>query len=118
MSQLILSRGNTSKKNILRRFFPGLRPGPYFLIGSLIACVVLTTVITLMFSTSQVTKGYVLNRLEATHQDLVKENEIHELQISKVRSLNYIKESSKVKYMVRPNQIVYVNGGDTAIASR
>ena len=48
----------------------------------------------------------------------MKENEIHELQISKVRSLNYIKESSKVKYMVRPNQIVYVNGGDTAIASR
>ncbi len=117
MSQLILSRGNASKKNILRRFFPGFDPGPYFLIGSLIAFVVLTTVITLMFSTSQVTKGYVLNRLEAKHQDLVKENEVHELQISKVRSLNYIKESSKVEYMVRPNQIVYVDGGDTAIAS-
>lgn len=117
MSQLILSRGNASKKNILRRIFPGLEPGPYFLIGSLIAFVVLTTVITLMFSTSQVTKGYVLNRLEAKHQDLVKENEVHELQISKVRSLSYIKESSKVKYMVRPNQIAYVDGGDTAIAS-
>ena len=73
MPQLILSRGNASKKNILRRIFPGLEPGPYLLIGSLIAFVVLTTVITLMFSTSQVTKGYLLNRLEATHQDLVKE---------------------------------------------
>ncbi len=118
MSQLILSRGNTSKKNIIKRFFPAFEPGPYFLMGSLIAFVVLSTVITLMFSTNQVTKGYVLNRLEAKHQDLIKENEIHELQISKVRSLNYIKESSKINYMLRPGQIVYVDGGDTAIASR
>jgi len=80
--------------------------------------VVLVTIITLMFSTNQVTKGYALNRLEAEHQDLVKEGERNEMEISQVRSLNYIQNSSKVRSMRRPGQVVFVSGGDTAIASR
>lgn len=70
-----------------------------------------------MFSARQVTKGYVLNSLESTHQENIKESERMDMKISQVRSLNYIKDSSKVRSMVKPNQIVYFNG-DTAIASK
>ncbi len=117
MSQLVLNRGNSYRKSIFRRIFPNFEPGPYFLIASLVFFVVLITVTTLMFSTRQVTKGYVLNSLEAYHQDLVRESEVKDMQISKVRSLNYIQDSSKVGHMVKPGQIVFLSG-DTAIASK
>lgn len=70
-----------------------------------------------MFSARQVTKGYVLNKLEGQHQDLVKLSEEQEMQISMVRSLNYIEDSAKVKSMIRPSQVVFIQG-DTAIAKK
>lgn len=117
MSQLVLSRGNGYKKSLLRRFLPNFEPGPYFVIGSLIIFVALITVITLIFSTRQVTKGYVLNKLESYHQELIRESEQKEMQISQVRSLKFIQESSKVDLMMRPAQIVFVDS-DSAVASR
>lgn len=112
MPQLVINRGINSynRKNVLQF-------GPYFLVVSLIVFVVLITVIALMFSAKQVTKGYVLNKLEAEHQVLVKEGEQNEMQISQVRSLNFIQDSSKVRSMVRPNQVVFLNG-ESSIASR
>ena len=117
MSQLVLSRGNRYRKNIFSKIIPNVELGPYFLVGSLVLFVVLITVITLLFSTRQVTKGYVLNMLESEHQELTKANEIQDMELSKVRSLNFIKESSKVRSMVRADQIVFIKG-DTAVASR
>lgn len=117
MSQLVLSRGNTYRKSIFQRLLPNVELGSFFLMASLIFFVALITVSTLVFSTRQVTKGYVLNKLEATHQDLVQANEVKEMQISTVRSLDYIKQSSKVKAMIRPRNVVYLEG-DTAIAKR
>lgn len=117
MAQLILSKGDGCRRGILRSIFPYFEVGPYFLVASLIIFVILVTVITLMFSTRQVTKGYVLNKLESQHQELVKESERYEMELSTVRSLNYIQQSSKVRSMVHPLQIVYI-GGDSAIASR
>jgi len=70
-----------------------------------------------MFSTSQVTKGYVLSKLDAQHQNLIKESEHKEMQISEVRSLDYLQSSNQIARMVRPNAVVFV-GSDTAIASR
>ena len=117
MSQLVLARGESYNKSLLQRIFPRFEVGPYFLILSLIVFVVLITVITLMFSTRQVTKGYVLHRLEEQHQELVKESERYEMQISMARSLNSIQESSKVRSMVRPANVVFIQG-DTAIAQK
>jgi len=91
--------------------------GPYFLVGSLILCVALITVLTLMFSARQVTKGYVLSQLEAEHQELMREGEAKDMKISQVRALNYIEESARVSIMVKPGQVAFVSG-DTAIASR
>lgn len=117
MSQLILSRGNAYKRSFLNNLLPKLRIGPYFLVVSLILFVALITIFTLIFSTRQVTKGYVLNKLESEHQELIRESERQEMQISQVRSLNFIKESSKVQSMKRPAQVVFVDG-ERAIASR
>lgn len=105
------------KKGLLSRFLPQVELGPYFIVFSLIAFVVLITVITLIFSTRQVTKGYVLNSLESQNGDLVKQSEIMDMQISKVRSLNFIQDSAKVDSMRKPYEVVFVNG-NTVVASK
>ena len=71
-----------------------------------------------MFSTRQVTKGYVLSKLEENHQELVKQQEKQDMEISKVRSLNFIQQSSKVGKMRKADQLVYIPGGVDSIASR
>jgi len=91
--------------------------GPYFLIVSLVVFVCLITLITLMFATSGVTKGYTLNKLDAAQQQLVKEREIKDMQLSKVRALDSIKNSSRVKNMVRPRSVAFVHG-ETVLVSK
>lgn len=118
MSQLVLARGVNIRRNIFKKLLPSyLEFGPYFLIGSLVLFVALVTVITLMFSTRQVTKGYVLNKLDNAHEDLIKESERQEMKISQVRALSYIEKSPKVQHMRRPGEVVFVNSEGT-LASR
>jgi len=115
MSQLVLNRGANQTRYIFRKFLRCFEMGPYFLISSLIIFVALVTVITLMFSARQVTKGYVLNSLEDQHQQLVRDSEKMDMEVSQVRSLNHIQQSSKVKSMVKPGRMVFI-GTDTTIA--
>jgi len=117
MPQLVLSRGNKYSFGSLKRFLEKIQMGPYFMIGSLILFVALTTVVTLMFSARQVTKGYVLNQLESEHQQLVRESERGDMEISKVKSLKAIEESVKVETMRRPHSVIFLDT-DTAIASK
>lgn len=84
---------------------------------SLVAFVCLLTLTTLIFSTNEVTKGYTLSRLDAEQQSLVKEREINDMQLSKVRALNSIKSTQKVAGMSRPKNVAYIQG-DTALVSR
>ncbi len=115
MLQLALNRGIAGKVEALRRYVLSFRIGPYFLVGSLIFFVALITVITLMFSTRQVTKGYVLSSLEAAQHNLMKESEGKDMQISQVRSLSYIQGLDRVKVMVRPSQVSFVAGGGVLV---
>ncbi|MBL4694092.1 hypothetical protein JKY72_01880 [Candidatus Gracilibacteria bacterium] len=117
MSQLVLNRGNSYRGAWMRRLSRRFQLGPYFLIGSLVFFVALITVITLMFSTRQVTKGNVLSSLNDTKVELVKEGEVLDMQLSRVKSMVGIEDSGQVSGMRRPAVVVYVNG-DTAIASR
>ena len=117
MSQLVLSRGRGYRKSIIKKIFPNFEPGFGFLVVSLVLFVGLITVITLMFSARQVTKGYVLNSLKAQNEDLVKELEIQDMEISKVRSLSTLENSSQVRAMMRPRAVTYIDG-ETAIASK
>jgi hypothetical protein len=116
MPQLILE-GGIVRRGLLKKLISKMELGPYFLMSSLVLFVVLVTVIALVFSTRQVTKGYVLNKLESQHQELLRQSEKQQMEISQVRSLQFIEESRQVSSMVRPNQIVFMSG-ETAIASR
>jgi len=91
--------------------------GPYFLIVSLVFFVGLLTLVTLVFSTNEVTKGYTLSKLDSEQQELVKVREIKDMQLSQVRALDSIKSSSKAVSMVRPRSVAYVHG-DTVVVSR
>lgn len=84
---------------------------------SLVVFVCLLTLTTLVFSTNEVTKGYTLSRLDAEQQDLVKEREINDMQLSKVRALDSIKSTNKVARMARPKNVAYIQG-DTVLVSR
>lgn len=117
MSQLILSRGSVYRKNIFKKIFSTFEFGPYFILLSLVLFVGLTTVVTLIFSAQQVTKGYVLNSLDQEHQELIKESEVKDMEISEVRSLKFIQNSTKARRMYKPAQIVYVSG-ETALAKK
>ncbi len=116
MSQLILVNGG-KKLSLFAKAVRNFTLGPYFLLSSMVGFVALITIITLVFSTRQVTKGYVLNSLDTNHQELTKQLEKNEMMISEVRSLTYIQDTDKVKTMIRPGAVVFVEG-DTAIASR
>jgi len=118
MSQLILSGGTNFKRNFVNKFLKNFQAGPYFLMGSLVLFVGLTVVVTLMFSAQQITKGYVLNSLEAEHQELIRSGEKKDMDISKVRSLKFIQESGKVKSMIRPPEVAFVSNSGIVVASR
>ncbi len=117
MNQLVLTRG-TYRRNIFRKFMPNFEVGPYFLVVSLVLFVVLITVITLMFSTRQVTKGYQLSELEAKNEELTKQSEVKDMEMSRVRSLQFIEGSGKVQRMVRPRELVYVEVAGATVAKK
>jgi hypothetical protein len=101
------------RRNLLSKF----QVGPYFLVVSLVVFVGLLTLVTLVFSTNEVTKGYTLNKLDAEQQGLVKIREIKDMQLSQVRALDAIKSSTKVSGMVRPRSVAFIHG-DTVLVSR
>ena len=121
MSQLVLEKGAAYRRSLLRRIVPArlleFEFSPYFLIVSLVVFVCLITLVTLIFSTNEVTKGYMLNKLDSEQQDLVKARELKDMQLSKVRALDAIKNTSKVKSMVRPKSVAFVHG-ETVVVSR
>ena len=116
MAQLILSNG-LPRRNFSKTILQSFVLTPYFLVFSLIISVVLVTVVTLMFSTTQVTKGYVLSQLENEHNKLLLNGQKYDMDIFKVRSLDYISKSDRVSVMVKPSNVAFVRG-DNTIASR
>ena len=92
-------------------------PNSAILVVLLILCLAAVTIMTLMFAPQQVTKGYALNSLEYEYQELSREREEKDMQVSLARSLKLVEASPKVQRMVKPTQIGFVDG-DTAIASR
>jgi hypothetical protein len=121
MSQLVLENGAHYRKSLLKRLVPvnflNFAYSPYFLIVSLVVFVCLITLVTLISSTNEVTKGYMLNKLDAEQQALVRERQMKEMQLSKVRSLDSIKNSSKVASMKRPSALVYVHGENVLVSN-
>lgn len=90
---------------------------PRFFILSIIAVVVFSTVMTLIFATKGVTKGYVLRDLEIKSQGLVRQNEVMTMQLAEAKSLDTVVHNDILLNMRPAKQIVYMSGS-SAIASR
>jgi hypothetical protein len=89
----------------------------FVLIFSVVLSICCITVITLMYSTKQVTKGYVINSLDKENQKLLRELEVLNMNLNEKRALKNISSSDKISKMRNPSRIVYVNS-ESSIAKR
>lgn len=82
--------------------------------------IVLIAIISLVYlahANRNATKGYALKSLEIQRSQLLTENEVWDMQIAQVKSLQALENDPKIKTMVKADQPMFVRG-DTAIASK
>lgn len=91
--------------------------GPSMLVVSLIVFVCLISLVTLMHSTKEVTKGFMVSRLEEKRVGLIRDYEVKTMQLAEVSSLTSIQNSDKFKRMVKPRKVTFVYT-DGALASK
>lgn len=94
-----------------------LEIGPAFFVASVIVFVMISSIITLRFSTQGVTKGYVLRDLESKRQVLTRQNEVNTMQLAQAQSLDAVWNSDYIAHMRTPSKVVYARA-DMAVASR
>lgn len=81
--------------------------------------IILIAVVSLVYlahANSNATKGYTLKNLEIERGRLLTENEILDMEIAQIKSLENLKDDPKFSSMVKTDQLVFVRG-DSAIAS-
>lgn len=71
----------------------------------------------LVHSNRNATRGYALKTLELERSKLLMENEVWDMDIAKVKSLEALQNDPKIQRMVRADKPVFIRG-DTAIAAR
>lgn len=87
------------------------------LVVVIIALVGLISLAYLANANHNATKGYALKTLEIKRSHLLTENEIWNMEIAKVQSLESIQNDPKIRSMVKTDQPMFIRG-DTAIASK
>lgn len=98
-------------------FSVNLEIGPAFLVVSLVVFVAFISLVTLMHSTKEVTKGFQVTSLEEQRETLLREYEVKTMRLAEASSLDSLQNSAKFKSMVKPTTVVYVRS-DVGIASR
>lgn len=82
--------------------------------------IILVAIISLVYlahANRNATKGYALKSLELRRSQLLTENEVWDMQIAQVKSLQALQSDPKIQTMVKADQPLFVRG-DTAIASK
>lgn len=82
--------------------------------------IVLVAIISLVYlahANSNATKGYALKNLELRRSQLLTENEVWDMQIAQVKSLQALQDDPKIRTMVKAEQPLFVRG-DSAIAAK
>ena len=82
--------------------------------------IILVAVISLVYlahANRNATKGYALKNLELRRSQLLTENEVWDMQIAQVKSLQALESDPKIRSMVKADQPLFVRG-DSAIASK
>lgn len=91
--------------------------GPNTVIVGLMMMGLLLSMLYLLHFNQIATKGYDINRLDASHSQLLSQWDVRNMQLAQIKSLNYILGSGRLDGMRSPDKVQYVNGGMTAVAS-
>lgn len=90
---------------------------PMYFLVTLILVVGFSTVMTLIFSTSGVTQGYVLRELQSQRQALVLENEKVTMSIASAQSLQAVVTNDIIRYMRPATKVTYLHA-DNVVAMK
>ncbi|MFH0820963.1 MAG: hypothetical protein V1908_04265 [Candidatus Peregrinibacteria bacterium] len=117
MSSVFLASANA--ENFMRRktLSQKVEVGITSLMLVTILLVGMITLVYLVHSNRNATKGYALKNLELERSRLLMENEVWDMEIAKVKSLDTLQNDPKVQRMVKADQPLFIRG-DTAIASK
>ena len=107
------TRNSVRKKTLSQRIEFGKTSLTFFTI-ILIAVV---SLVYLAHANQNATQGYVLKELEQSRADLLTANEVLDMQVSEVKSLQNISIDNKIASMVKADEPMFIRG-DTAIASK
>lgn len=82
---------------------------PIYFLVALVLAVGFSTVMTLIFSTSGVTQGYVMRELQSQRQSLVIENEKVTMAIADAQSLHAIVTNDVIRYMRPATKVTFLH---------
>ena len=91
--------------------------GPNTVMFGLMFFAAILSMLYLLHFNQVATKGYDINRLDASHSQLLSQWDVRNMQLAQIKSLNYILGSGRIDGMRTPDKVQYVNGGMTAVAS-
>ena len=86
---------------------------PAYFIGSVIIAIALSTIMTLIYATHGVTKGYVLRDLQSQSQSLIRENEKVNMQVAQAQSLDSMIHNDVLLHMRPVANVVYLGASNT-----
>lgn len=110
MSHLLITKNHVGNRGVRKRTLrTNLRIGTISLLFGVLTMIGVITLLYLTHFNSVSTKGYQLKRLEDERMLLLEEDEIRNMRLAEMRALSMIKETEKVKSMVKPrgNQLVF-----------
>lgn len=104
---------NVRKKTLSQKIEFGMTSLTFFTI----ILVAIISLVYLAHANRNATKGYALKNLELRRSQLLTENEVWDMQIAQVKSLQALQNDPKIRTMVKADQPLFVRG-DTAIAAK
>jgi hypothetical protein len=104
---------NVRKRTLSQKIEFGMTSLTFFTI----ILVAIVSLVYLAHANRNATKGYALKNLELKRSQLITENEVWDMQIAQVKSLQALQNDPKISMMVKAEQPLFVRG-DTAIASK
>jgi hypothetical protein len=117
MHSALFIENNTSDNVRKKTLSQTIEVGMTSLVFVTIVLVAIISLVYLAHANRNATKGYALKNLELRHSRLLTENEVWDMQIAKVKSLQAIQSDPKITSMVKADQPMFIRG-DTAIAAR
>jgi hypothetical protein len=115
MSSALNIENNASSPVRKRTLSQKVEVGVTSLVFVTITLVAIVSLAYLAHSNRNATKGYALKTLEAKRTSLVTENEVWDMQIAKVKSLDALANDPKIAGMIAAEQPMFIRG-DTAVA--